>query len=113
VHKGGECLALGCWIYTAAAASLLCAVCLSLVPEGSTGKALKFVCGIVMIAAVLTPLVGIDLGEYSISAAKYKLEAEKILSTAEESRDELNRMYIEAEYSAYILDKAKKQRHCS
>ncbi len=96
------------WIYAVVSASILCAVCLSLAPEGRTKKALEFVCGLIMIAAILSPLGTFNIEEYSLSAAKYRQEAEKLIQSAGETKEMLDRKYIESEYTAYILDKAKK-----
>lgn len=95
------------WIYATVGAAVLCAVCSALVTEGRTKKALEFVCGIVMIAAVLSPIAGFDFDEYTLSVAKYRQEAEAITSSAEERKEMLDRRYIEQKYTAYILDKAK------
>ncbi|MDO4815387.1 MAG: hypothetical protein Q4A83_02125 [Bacillota bacterium] len=95
------------WIYAVVGASVLCAVCTSLVADGRAKKALEFVCGIVMIAAVLSPLTSLDFDEYTLSVAKYRQEARAISATADERKELLDRRYIEQEYSAYIFDKAR------
>lgn len=95
------------WIYAVVAAAVLCAVCSVLFANGPGKKAFEFVCGLVMLAAILSPILSIDFSEYSLSLAKYRNEAEQLSADAEERKEMLDRKYIEDGYSAYILDKAK------
>lgn len=96
------------WIYGIIAASAVCALCCALTPEGKVKNAAEFVFGIVMIVAMLQPLNCINFKIYSISAEKYKLRAEELVASGEETRENLDRRIIEAKYEAYILDKAEK-----
>ena len=96
------------WIYGIIAASAVCALCCALTPEGRVKKAAEFVLGIVMIVAVIQPLNCIDFKTYSISAEKYKLRADELVTLGEETRENLDRRIIEDKYEAYILDKAEK-----
>lgn len=94
------------WIYCVICASVVCAVCSAIAGEGKIKKSLEFVCAVVIVAALLTPIAGFDFDGYSMTLAKYEAEAKEIADEATEKSDLLNRKYIEEEYAAYILDKA-------
>lgn len=93
-------------IYTSA----FCAVCLALTPKGRVKSVVSFACGIAMITALFSPLIGLDFSDYSETLAGYKEEAEKIANEGVNSTDKLNRLYIEEQCESYILDKAESLR---
>ena len=95
------------WIYSVISAAGLCAVCGALIPEGRVKKASQLVFAVVMIISVISPIAKIDYKEYSLSAEKYKQQAEKLVTSANEFKENLNRRIIEEKYGAYILDKAE------
>ena len=99
--------AIGKWIMGIAAAALLCAFAGELTPEGRVRRAEGFVFSLVMLTALLAPLTGLRLDEYSLSAAEYRARAQKIAGSAEEISNSLSRTYIEDRCRTYILDKAE------
>ena len=94
------------WIYSVSAAAAVCAICAALIPDGRMKKASSFVFAAVMLAAMLAPISELDFKVYSISAEKYRLQAESIVANSNASKENLDRRYIEDKYAAYILDKA-------
>ena len=51
------------WLLAVTAVSLLCALAGALMPKGPVERVGRLVCGLVMLAAVLSPLARPDLGE--------------------------------------------------
>ena len=97
------------WIYSVSVAAAVCAVCGALISDGRMKKASSFVFAAVMLAAMLAPITELDFKIYSISAEKYRLQAESIVADGNEAKENLDRRYIEDKYAAYILDKAAQE----
>ncbi len=94
------------WLLAVIAASLLCALAEALMPQGAVRRVGKLVCGLVLMAAVLSPVTGLD-------AAAGQQWLEDYLAGLDRSRAELARTVesqrkaiIEQECAAYIVDKA-------
>ena len=87
--------------------ALICAVAISITPKGRAQTALKLLCGLVMILAIVSPIKVLDLSAYSESIAKYGERANELTEGADDYEDKLNRTIIEDECAAYILDKAE------
>lgn len=95
------------YILTLISTAFLCSIALILTPEGRAKKAVTVVCGITMITAIILPLAKIDFTDYSKSLAGYRINAQKYADNGNENRENLNRLYIEEQCQAYILDKAE------
>lgn len=88
------------------AISLLCGAALSMLPEGGVKRVAEIVCTASLILAVVSPLKELDMRDYALETAKlHELETE-LAAGAEAAGERLNRLVIEQEYEAYILDKA-------
>jgi len=97
----------GEWVRAIAGAALICAAATALTPKGKVKNILKFVCGIVIICAIINPLLNKNFSFLSMDMSQYSQEADEILKNAEESKSNLSRTIIEDKLEAYILDKAK------
>lgn len=95
------------WIVSIISSAVFCAVIIAVTPKGRVYNALKLLCGLVMIFAILSPLADIDFDDYSKSLKKYSDRADELTASANEYEDKLNRTYIEDKCAAYILDKAE------
>lgn len=95
------------WIRAVCGAAVICAAALAVCPEGKVRRVLRLVCGVVMAAALLSPVAELDFDAYSRALARYGEEARRTAEGAQEEARELNRSVIEAECAAYILDKAE------
>lgn len=95
------------WIVSIICTAVLCAVAISLTPKGRVLSALKLVCGLVMVFAIVSPLKQLDFSEYSKYMAKYEDRAAELSSSGNEYGDKMNRTIIEDKCAAYILDKAE------
>jgi len=97
----------GEWIRAIAGAALICAAATALTPKGKTKNVLKFICGIVLICAMVNPIIKQDFPSMSLEMSKYRSDADDIIASAEEKENKLSRTIIENELEAYILDKAQ------
>lgn len=99
--------ALHTWIVSIISCAVFCAVIIAVTPKGRVFNALKLLCGLVMIFAIISPLANLDFSEYSKSLKKYSDRADELTASANEYEDKLNRTFIEESCAAYILDKAE------
>lgn len=95
------------WLTAIICSALICALAISLTPKGRAHSAMKLLCGLVMITAIISPLKVLDLSEYSECLTKYSSRADELAEDACDYEDKLNRTIIEDECAAYILDKAE------
>ena len=87
---------------------MLSAAAAALVPEGRAKSALRLVCGLISVSALLSivPVFG-EAAEIP-SLSDYREEAAAIVSQAEKEAEEQSRAVIEEKAAAYISDKAEK-----
>ena len=95
------------WILGLTGAAVFCAVATELTPKGPVKGVTRFVCGVVMAAALLGPLIRFDFPAYSLHLARYRAGAAQIVRGGKEISDALDRRVIEETLEAYILDKAQ------
>ena len=88
------------------ALSLLCGAALSILPEGSVKRVAEVVCTASLIVALVNPLKALDMESYALESAKRQERETALISGAEATQQRLNRLVIEQEYEAYIMDKA-------
>ena len=98
--------ALGRWLTAVICVSLLCALADALMPQGPVKQVGKLVCGLVLLAAVLSPAARLDLsgGERWLEDYFTNLELRK--AALEKEVDGQMKSIIEQEFAAYIVDKA-------
>ena len=88
------------------ALSLLCGAALSILPEGGVKRVAEVVCTASLIIAIVSPLKALDMDTYALeSARRHDLES-SLTADAKAAEQRLNRLVIEQEYEAYIMDKA-------
>ena len=97
----------GEWVRAIAGAALICAAAIALPPKGRVKGVLKFVCGLVLLSAILSPLLKKDFTLYSMDMSAYRSHAEEITQSTQENQNKLSRTIIEGKLEAYILDKAQ------
>ena len=86
--------------------SVFCALALNLTPEGKEKRVMSFVCAVVLLAAVFKNFREPDWELYALEKAEMKQREESFLDNAGRMRSELQRIVIEEECGAYILNKA-------
>ena len=94
------------WIMSMAGAAVLTALCMAVTPEGQAKKAVKFVCGLVMIICFAAPIIG-GLPKISLDISRFSADAGDIMSRAEENTETVTRTLIQSQCETYISDKGK------
>lgn len=95
------------WIVSIICTAAFCSLAISLTPKGRVHSAVKLICGVAMILSIINPLAKLDFKEYSRQLRKYNDNASELIDSANSYSDKLNRLYIQDECAAYILDKAE------
>ena len=95
------------WVLGLAWTAMFCAVVLLLTPKGRVRRVTDLLCGVIMAAALLSPLADPALEDYGLHLAEYRSNAAAVTGAAEEIAGELDRSVIEEKLAAYILDKAQ------
>lgn len=88
------------------ALSILCGVCLSLSPEGSAKRMLRFVSAVALFACLAFGITSMDWDVYAIQTALVREREAQILQQGEDARKALERRVIESECNTYIWDRA-------
>ncbi len=94
--------ALRDWLLGVTAAALAVALAQALTPEGTVKKVGRLVGGMVLLLAVARPLLSLEPGALSVTAAAWDLSAGEM---AVKSGEEAMKSLIEEKTSAYIVDK--------
>lgn len=89
------------------ALSVLCGAALSISPKGNVRRIMSIICAAALICAVLEPLAGMDFSAYSLELAKAEQRREEFLEQNGDAGERLDRLVIQEQYRAYIMDKAK------
>ena len=94
------------WAKGLIAASVLSAVCTQLGGRGAVKKVLDFVCGVVMLSVLLSPLLSADSEAFADALSDYRAAAVALTEDVEQREKQLLRTYIEQKCGAYIWDEA-------
>ena len=98
---------LGRWVLMIAGTSVVCSVAMALTPDGSVKKILIFICGLLMIAVILKPIVSFNYKFSGSFITNEEAEAKRRIADIEKANGKLTRSIIERQCGAYILDKAE------
>ena len=94
------------WLLAVIAASLLCALADALMPQGAVKRVGKLVCGLVIMAAIVSPLVDLDVEEGRRWLEECLTGVELRAAELEDTVGGQRKAIIERECAAYIVDKA-------
>ena len=94
------------WLLGLIAVSLVCALADALIPKGAVKRAGRLVCGLTLLAAVLTPLTRLDISGSQRWLEDYLASLSRQESELSETVDRQLKIIIEEECAAYIVDKA-------
>ncbi len=94
------------WVLRLTGTAIISSAATALVPEGKTKKSVKFVCGVAAMLALLSIVSDFSYEGFSSYMADYRQKAYEISSEAEEQTKMSERLIIEKQCEAYILDKA-------
>jgi len=94
------------------AASVFFGVILTLLPEGKERRVASLCATAALVIMFFSLVFSTDWADYSLSLAQTRDAAALISSSAEESRNRMNRLVIEQECEEYIMDKAAQYGWC-
>ena len=95
------------WLLAVIAVSLLCAVADALMPPGAVRRVGRLVCGLVLMGAVLSPVVELDVEGGRRWLEDYLASLSRQESELSETVNRQLKIIIEEECAAYIVDKAE------
>lgn len=98
--------AVGSWLRSVAAVTLLLSVVQILIPEGALRRIAGFTGGLLLLAALLQPLRRADFGWLGLDLTEYRAAIEARSEELSASEKEALADIIEARTAAYISDKA-------
>ena len=98
--------ALGEYVLSVAAASLICGILLGMFPDGAAKGLLQLVCGVVLLLAVMGSLTDLTVPDISKWGREYLEEGEYFAAKGEEAAQKGRRERIKSFAESYILDKA-------
>ena len=87
--------------------SVFSGAALCLAPEGGAKRILKALITVALLGLILDGIHGLDSQAYRLELAKYREREQELIRSGEETRDYLNRLVIEQEYCAYVMEKAE------
>ena len=94
------------WLLAVISVSLLCAVAGALMPQGGVKRVGRLVCGLVLLAAVLSPLTELDVEAGQRWLASFMADVSGQEAELRETVNSQMKTIIEQKYAAYIVDKA-------
>lgn len=95
------------WLLSIVGASVLGSLALALCPKGRVRAVTRFVCALVCMLALVSPLLELDGAALFPAWEDYRTEAETIAAREQESAENEQRVYIQNECAAYILTEAQ------
>ncbi len=96
------------YLLSVTAGAILCGILGSLVGEkGAFSGLYKLISGLVLCFLMISPLVNIELSDFTQFADELISQGDQAVREGEESRDEMLRQIITDETRAYIMDKAQ------
>ena len=96
------------WIRALVTASVIASLSRQITPLGPVRKVVGFICGIMLLCVLLSPVLQADLGVLADVSADYRATVVKLTEDLETQEKQLLRTYIQQQTSAYILDEAKR-----
>ncbi|MBR3060184.1 MAG: hypothetical protein IKN89_12255 [Oscillospiraceae bacterium] len=94
------------WVRALAAAGLFTGAVLTLAPGGRSGKVLRLVCGLLLLAVLLSPLGRLDYDAYAEELSRRRLQGLDLSAKGETEALHLLGSVIRKRTEAYILDQA-------
>lgn len=98
--------AVGRWLTAVISVSLLCAMAGALMPQGAVKQVGRLVCGLVLLAAILSPLRELDVDAGRRWLDSYLDSTGQWEAALKETVNRQMKTIIEEECAAYIVDKA-------
>ena len=89
--------------------SVMGGTALCLVPEGGAKRMLKTLITMLLLGLILHSFSVQNMEVYRLELAKYREKEQELVYSGADTRDELNRLVMEREYAAYVLEQAEKR----
>ena len=94
------------WVRALAAAGLFTGAVLTLAPGGRSGKVLRLICALLLLAVLLSPLGRLDFGAYAEELSRQRLMGADLGEKGERESLRLLGSIIQKRTETYILDRA-------
>lgn len=94
------------YLFSLAAAALLCALVKSLVPKGKMERVVSMLCGVFLAMTALSPLARWELPDFAAQLSKVQIAAEEAKTGVEIRNREALLAIIKEKTQTYIWDKA-------
>ena len=98
--------ALGTWLLSVSVTAMLVSVLQTLIPEGGIRRTAAFIGGLLLLAVLLRPVVGLDLSGFSADLDDWTAQVEQRQAELEQAQTNALAEGIEERTAAYISDKA-------
>ncbi len=95
------------WIFGLIAAAVIASAAQLFTVGSPVEKVTGFICSVMLMAALLSPLLKLDPDALSLSLASYRETVALLTEDLETQQNQLMRSYIEEQCAAYILDEAQ------
>lgn len=95
------------WLLSIVGTALLSSLGLMLCPKGRVQAVTRFVCALVCMLSLVSPLLDFDGETIFPSLDDYRAEAESLAAQEKEKGENEQRVYIQKQCAAYILTEAK------
>ena len=89
------------------ASALVCAILMTLTPEGAARRMVRLGCGLLMLLCAMQPVIRFDAEDVSRLLARIEMQQDAAISGVQVKNRELIREIISDKAEAYILDKAR------
>lgn len=98
--------ALGKWLLSVSATALAVSVLQTLIPEGGIRRVATFIGGLLLLAVLLRPVLGVDFSSLTVGLADWSEQVEQRTAELEQTQKDALAEGIEERTAAYISDKA-------
>ena len=95
------------WIMHLAAAAIISACAMAITPEGRTKTAVKVVCGVISMMALISPINKIELAAVSVIFEEYRVQAMAVSEDLSGVNEKISKDIIESETASYISEGGK------
>lgn len=95
------------WLLSVLGAALVSSLALALCPKGRVQAVTRFVCALVCMLSLVSPLLSLDGGGWLAALDDHRAEAETIAEQERENGENEQRIYIQQQCAAYILTEAQ------
>ena len=93
------------WMMAIMCVSIITCIAMNISPEGRTKSAVRFVCSLTMMLALLSPIARLDMDSFRGGIWRYRNEAMHRAEEIEKTDAGISRLFIQEECESYIMKK--------